>query len=331
MRIMVFDVPAENGGALSVLHEFYNEFNLDKENDYTFVLSLPELNETKHIKVLNFPWIKKSWIHRIYFDNFVAHKLIEKYNVDKVISLQNVVIPHTKVYQSLFVHNALPFSDYRFRMSDDMMLWTYQNIISKLIFKSIKKADHVIVQANWMKRVISKKLNICDEKIEVKKSKIDFEVTEVFTETKESLSTFFYPASGMIFKNHQVIVDACIQLKESGINDYNVIFTLNGTENKLIAKLYNIVKENKLPIKFVGSMKREEVMRMYSRSILIFPSFIETVGLPLVEAMKHNSPIIASELDYSCEVLTGYNHAFFFSYLNNLDLCRKMEHFITKI
>ena len=39
MRIMVFDVPAESGGALSVLHEFYNEFKLDQENEYIFVLN----------------------------------------------------------------------------------------------------------------------------------------------------------------------------------------------------------------------------------------------------------------------------------------------------
>ena len=59
MRIMVFDVPAEGGGALSVLHEFYNEFKLDLENEYIFVLSLPELEETSNIKVYDFLGLKE--------------------------------------------------------------------------------------------------------------------------------------------------------------------------------------------------------------------------------------------------------------------------------
>ncbi len=330
MRIMVFDVPAESGGALSVLHEFYNEFKLDQENEYIFVLSLPELEETTNIKVLRFSWIKKSWGHRLYFDHFIAPKLIKEYDIDQVLSLQNVIIPHTTVYQSVFVHNALPFSEYRFRLKEDKLLWVYQNIIGKNIIKSIKKADQVIVQTNWMKNKFVEKLNIYDEKIEVKQSKIDIEIKDHFRETKDSLSTFFYPASGVIFKNHKVIVDACLKLKEDGIDEYKVIFTLNGDENKQITELYNTVKDKQLPIEFVGSMKRDEVFGLYSKSILIFPSFIETVGLPLIEAQMHNTPIIAVRSDYSYEILTNYKNAHYFDCFSYTELSSRMGYFLTK-
>lgn len=325
MRIMVFDVPAESGGALSVLHEFYNEFKLDQENEYIFVLSLPELEETSNIKVLRFPWIKKSWGHRLYFDHFIAPKLIKEYDIDQVLSLQNVIIPHTAVYQSVFVHNALPFSEYRFRLKEDKLLWVYQNIIGKNIIKSIKKADQVIVQTNWMKNKFVEKLNIYDEKIEVKQSKIDIEIKDHFRETKDSLSTFFYPASGVIFKNHKVIVDACLKLKEDGIDEYKVIFTLNGDENKQITGLYTTVKEKHLPIEFAGSMQRDEVFRLYSKSILIFPSYIETVGLPLVEAMLHNTRIISSNCEYTLEVLNNYKEAVLFDCFDYIGLSELLK------
>jgi glycosyltransferase involved in cell wall biosynthesis len=328
MRIMVFDVPAESGGALSVLHEFYNEFKLDQENEYIFVLSLPELKETSNIKVLRFPWIKKSWGHRIYFDHFIAPKLIKEYKVDKVISLQNIKIPHTKVYQSVFVHNALPFSEYRFSFKENRLLWVYQNIIGKNIMKSIKRADHVIVQTNWMKKKCVEQLRVKPEKIEVQPPKIDIEVKKIFKQTKESTSTFFYPASGVVFKNHKVVVDACLMLKEEGITDYKVIFTLKGNENEHIINLYNISKKNDLPIKFIGSLTREEVFDFYAKSTLIFPSYVETVGLPLIEAKLHRTPTIVANCEYSREILHNYEKVKYFDYSNSVDLAAVMKQFI---
>ena len=331
MRIMVFDVPAESGEALSVLHEFYNGFKLDQENEYIFVLSLPELKETSNIKVLRFPWIKKSWGHRIYFDRIIAPKLIKKHKVDKVLSLQNIIIPHTKVYQSIFVHNALPFSEYRFSFIENRMLWVYQNIIGKNIMKSIKRADHVIVQTNWMKKKCVKQLGVKPEKIEVQPPKIDIEVKKIFKQTKESTSTFFYPASGVVFKNHKVVVDACLMLKKEGITDYKVIFTLKGNENEHIINLYNISKENELPIEFIGSLTREEVFDFYAKSTLIFPSYIETVGLPLLEAKMHDSLVIASDCEFAFEILRDYEKSHYFNPFDSKELALLMKAFITKL
>lgn len=325
MRIMVFDVPAESGGALSVLKDFYNEYKADQNNEYVFVVSKPKLEEAKNIKVLRYPWIKKSWLHRLYFDNFIAHKIIKKYKIDRVLSLQNIMIPHTKIYQSVFVHNALPFSEYKFKFFENRLLWIYQNILSRSIFKSIKKTDYIIVQTNWMKEKCIDQLNIKSDKVEVKPAKLDIEIKKAFQRNKNNLSTFFYPASGMFFKNHKAIIDACIKLNKQGVKDYNVILTLNGDENTHIVELYKKVIENKLPIQFIGSITREEVYEFYSKSILIFPSFIETVGLPLLEAKLHSSPIFVSDCAYAHEILINYKNVKFFNPFNSDELARLIE------
>lgn len=90
MRTLVYDVAADSGGAATVLQSFYEEFKKDTENEYIFVLSVYKLPETDNIKVLNFPEVKKSMLHRLYFDHFVAHKLVKKYKADRVLSLQNL-------------------------------------------------------------------------------------------------------------------------------------------------------------------------------------------------------------------------------------------------
>lgn len=331
MRIMVFDVPAENGGALSVLYDFYKEYKADQKNEYIFVLSLPELKGTSNIKVLRLPWIKKSWFHRLYFDHFIAPKLIRSYKIDKVISLQNIIIPHTSVYQSIFVHNALPFSEYRFSFKEDKLLWVYQNIIGKKIIKSIKKADQVIVQANWMKKNFVEQLNVNAEHVEIKQPKVNIKIKEPFRETKESLSTFFYPASGAIFKNHKIIVDACLKLREDGVNGYKVIFTLSGDENHHIAELYNLARDNHLPIEFVGNKQRDEVFQLYSKSVLVFPSYIETIGFPLVEARMHNTPILVADCQYSKEITKDQENITYFDPFDSSELVKLMKSLICKL
>jgi glycosyltransferase involved in cell wall biosynthesis len=317
MRIMVFNVAAEYGGALSVLHDYYNKFTKDEENEYVFILSTPDLQEVKNIKVIRFPWIKNSWLHRLFFDYFISHKLIKKFKIDRVLSLQNTIIPLTNIKQSVLIQNSLPFTKYKFTIIEDTLIWIYQNIIGKKIKKSIKKADHVIVQTDWMKRNLIEQLQLRSDKIEVQRPNIQLNATKVFEENKKNLSTFFYPASGLVYKNHILIVNTCLRLKEEAIEDYKVIFTLNGSENRHISKLYKIVKQNELPIEFVGVLEKEVVNEYYSKTVLLFPSYIETIGLPLLEAKMHKTPIIVSDCEYAHEALNDYETV---DYFNPFDL-----------
>jgi len=325
MKIMVFDVPAESGGALSVLHDFYNEYKKDSKNEYIFVVSTPKLKKISNIDVIHFPWIKKSWFHRLYFDYFVAPRLVKKHKVDEIFSLQNVIVPNVNKYQTVYVHNSLPFSEHRFSFTENRLLWIYQNIISKSIFKSIKKADKVIVQTNWMKSECIKKLNVKGSKLEVSPPKIQIYNVKKFNDKFEDIVTFFYPASGVTFKNHKLIVDACIKLRKISNVPYRVIFTLSGNENENIMEIYRIVREENLPIEFLGSLTRAEVFEYYSSSILLFPSYIESSPLPLTEARIHNTPILVSDYAFSHEILDGYSKADFFNAFDAEDLMKKMK------
>ena len=54
-------------------------------------------------------------------------------------------------------------------------------------------------------------------------------------------------------------------------------------------------EEKTLPIRFVGMMSREDLFAQYARSVLVFPSYIETIGLPLLEARSVGAPILAAD------------------------------------
>lgn len=263
---------------------------------------------------------KKSWFHRLYFEHFIAPKLIKRYKVDEVLSLQNILIPHTKAPQTVYVHNALPFSEYRFSILEDKLLWVYQNILGRLIVKSIKKANRVIVQTKWMKKVCIEKMGVDSEKIDVISPSINIDIEKFYEPNNDNIQTFFYPASAAVFKNHKIIVEACKILKEEKNNNFRVIFTLRGNENKHISKLYKETKENKLPIEFIGSISRDEVFDFYTKSVLLFPSYIETFGLPILEAKMHKGLILVSDSLFSREILQGYKNAYYFNSFDSKEL-----------
>lgn len=332
MNIMVFDVPAENGGALSILNDFYEEAKSYRSKDinWFFVVSKPEIQETYNIKVLRFPWVKKSWWHRLFFDHFIAPKLINKYNIDKALSFQNVIIPHTNVQQVLYVHQPLSFVKYKFSLKENKLFWIYQNIISLNIINSIKKADKVIVQTKWMKSACIEKSNVLSEKIKIVPPQINIDINNFFQPNEVTLSNFFYPAGVSSYKNHKIIIEACKKLLKESVKNYKIIVTLKGDENNHIYELYKEAKKYNLPIQFVGNLPREKVFDLYTKSILLFPSYIETFGLPLLEARLHKGLILASDSPFSHEILDGYENAHFFDPFNEIELARLIEDVLNK-
>lgn len=323
MRILVYDVAADSGGAATVLKSFYEEFLQDTENEYLFVLSVYELPETDHIRVLNFPWVKKSPLHRMYFDHFAAHRLVKRYHADKVLSLQNIELPHAGVPQIVYEHNALPFSEYRFKPWEALRPWMTQQILGRMMKGSIRRAEKVLVQTNWMKQEIVRQCGIPADKVEVKFPPVEMLKTGPYR-LDENCPVFFYPANASAYKNHRTFLEACKLLQKEGYQNYEVIWTVTGDENDGIRGVRREAEKLGLPIRFRGPMPRQELFDLYARSVLVFPSYIETIGLPLLEARSVGSWIVAADCLYARECVGDYERAEFFSVMDAVDLEMKM-------
>lgn len=326
MLIMVFDVPAEYGGALSILEEYYNRAKLDKNNNWIFIVSKPNLLSTSNVKIFRYPWVKKSWLHRVYFELLVAPKIVKSMKPERILSLHNLLVLFTKgVDQTVYVHQSIPFSEYRFKMFKDWKLWTYQNIIGKMIKASIINADHVIVQTQWMKNECIEATKINPQKIKVENPCSEIISLGQYSSSPDSNKTFFYPAGGSKYKNHQLIIDACKELHLRGITNYKVVLTLSENDSMITKKYYKQVEDYKLNFEFLGHMSKEDVFNWYTKSVLLFPSYIESSPLPLSEAKAHGTPIISTKCAFSKEILESYPNAYFFNYYDSLHLADLMQ------
>ena len=65
------------------------------------------------------------------------------------------------------------------------------------------------------------------------------------------------------------------------------------------------IANHDLKISNIGEVSHDEIINLYrSSTALIFPSTIESFGLPLLEASQLSLPIIASEKDFVRDVCT---------------------------
>ena len=126
----------------------------------------------------------------------------------------------------------------------------------------------------------------------------------------EYTNKFFYPALAYPYKNHQLIVDA-LKLIDKDL-EYEVNFTIKKDTLPYVESIYEDVMSNNLNVNFIGRTTLEETFNLYSESVLLFPSEIETFGLPLLEARLSKCIVIALNTPFAREILEGYNNAYLF-------------------
>lgn len=326
--IMIYDVHASESGALSILNDLYYQINLyqDKTIKWIFVISVPTFEEKENIIVKRFPWVKKNWAYRYYFEVVTTRCLLMEFKPDKIFSLQNKGISFFKKEQLVYLHLPFILTDHKFNLkTDGSKIWLYQNVISKSVFKSLRRVNVVIVQTNWMKQALIKKGKIMPERIFIQKPDISGNNVIKYVDTPESRKRFFYPATAFYYKNHITLLKALDYAQKKGMKDYEMIFTITGQENRYSRKLSKFVCEHKLNVQFRGEISRRQVFEIYAKSILIFPSYVESFGLPLLEARISNTFIIASDCSFSREILKGYEKAYYFPKLDYKCLANKLQ------
>jgi hypothetical protein len=186
----------------------------------------------------------------------------------------------------------------------------------------LNKKYLIIVQQNWIKEKFKKLYNhsnIIVARPHIKSQKIK--------RTISSKNNFFlYPALPRFQKNHYIIIKAIMHLiKNKGITNFKVFFTIKKDENIYARYIYFLSKKIK-QIVLLGRLNSTEMNFFYSRcKNLIFPSFLETWGLPLSEATNYNMNIFSANLPYAAETLANYHKICFFKHNDYVKLSKLIE------
>ena len=316
--IVVSAINFFEGGPLSILMDCLNELSSTKYSLYQIIILVhkKELFEDKifpnNIVFKEFPKSRKHYFYRLYYEYIYFKKISKKLNVHLWFSLHDISPRVEAKVKSVYCHNPTPF--YKIQIADIR----YPNLIlSSFFYKylyqiNIRSNDYVIVQQMWMKEIFCKIFNIELNKVIVA-SPIHKLYQSKILENKdlETNKVFFFPCLPRPFKNIDVLGRTCQLLHKFGIFNYQLLLTIDGTENtysKRIVERYKDIPQ----IKFLGRITRTEVFEIYQKcDVLLFPSLLETWGLPMSEFKQFNKPMFASNLPYAKETVGNYHKAIF--------------------
>lgn len=129
-------------------------------------------------------------------------------------------------------------------------------------------------------------------------------------------------------KPHKNLKNALLGFKELNNKDYKFIIVgkkegfITGDQD--VFNLVNQINTETEIVLFTGNINDQELYSWYKgASALVMPSFYEGFGLPIVEAMHFNIPIIASDIPVLREI--GKDYISYFNPFNPEDIKDKMS------
>lgn len=329
--IVISGVNMVEGGIFTILDNCLQKISTFSENKELKVIALVN-DKSKfnypNIEYIEFPKAKKSWFLRLYYEYLYFNKLSKKIKPDVWLSLHDVSPNVVAKKRFVYCHHPTiffkpTFKDWKF----DYKVGVF-SILYKYLFQiNITKNKAVFVQQHWIKREFENLFDL----------KNVFVTTPENVEEKDSIEVnlntnkihFFYPSFPRSFKNFELIAEAVKLLPDTIKNKIEVHLTLSENDNnysKYIVKKYNFK-----PLNFIGKISRAEVFGYYKKmDCLLFPSKLETWGLPLSEAKAFNKPILAANLAYAKETIGNYDLVHFFDIDNPQELANHISQFTNK-
>lgn len=270
-------------------HEFY--FFFDRKFDSKFIYG-----DNVTPIVIN-PPARHPFLYYLWFE-FGVKKALKKHKIDIFLSPDGYLSLGSDVKQIPVIHD-LSFVHY-----PDDLPFLNKKYVNYFFPKFAKKASKILTVSKYSKSDIEKSFGISKEKIVVAYNGIgEFfkpiseqkknETRSKFTEGKEY---FLFVSALHPRKNVTKLFQAFDQFKKE--TKSNVKLLMVGEKywwNKEIKQVFDEMTHQNEVI-FTGHIQSQELNNIYGSGLaLTYVSYFEGFGIPLVEAMKCELPIISSD------------------------------------
>ena len=270
--------------------QFY--FLFDRAYDASFIFAE---NVTP---VVLFPQSRHPILFRWWF-NFSVTRFLNKEKIDVFISPDGYLSLRTEVPQIAVIH------DLNFEHYPEDLLPHHSRYLRKYFPKFAQKANKIITVSEFSKKDIMLTYGISKEKIEVAYNGVDedFQVDNQASKAEPRYFLFvgsIHPRKNlkgvlMAFDRFKEITQSDIQLKVVGDPYY--------WSAEMIQALENV--KHKESVIFEPYASKEKLIALYQNALaLMFVSYFEGFGIPIIEAMACACPVVVAK-NTACEEIAG--------------------------
>lgn len=314
---------------------------LDGENEYLILLRKKDFDTITFKK--NFKKVLADFSWYGIKEQIKLPSLLNSLNVDLVH------FPHFNVpffYNGKFVVTIHDLIHQHFQMRrvtlHDPITYKIKQLGYKAIFRNaIKKSGKILVPSNYVKDLLVQEWGVVNEKIVVTPEAVDEKIISLIEnlkqhtspleiKTKNILEKFdirypyiFYVGNAHPHKNIEGLIKTFIILRKK-YQDLTLV--LSGSDHYFWQRIKQslVASPLKKDIIFTGAVSDEELVVLYRNArCFLMPSFEEGFGIPLLEAMSCECPVVSSNAGSLKEV--GGDAALYFDPGDKGDMIDKIN------
>lgn len=269
-------------------HEFFFLFDRPYSNKFIYGKNVTPLilSPPSRHPILWYIWFEYS-----------VKRALNKINADIFVSPDGYLSISSKRKSLAVIH------DLNFEHFPDQFSWTYKNYYQHYFPKYAKKSDRIVTVSEYSKNDIIQTYRVAAEKIDVAyngantnfKPLSASEKTMSRNEFARGCNYFIYIGALLPRKNVARLLDAFDRYKEQTRN--NIKLVIVGAKMFNTSDIENTYNEMKYKdeVIFTGRLAQDKMGKALGGALaLTYVSYFEGFGIPLVEAMFAEVPIITS-------------------------------------
>ena len=288
--MILFDASRINTGGGKVLLEYFMDRNKERDN---IVYLLDNRLNTSLVESGNYKYLIKNK------NSFLPSKIKLILNKKKAkyfsfINIPSILLALFQVEQIVYIHNTYIFKN-------KSMKFVYIRFLIKLaIFLDKRITFHV--QTKTVKDNFQETFNFKNIKIMPFYDSDKLKKYQILHASNIFIYDFIYLGLPSDHKNHELLLDALEIIPKNIV--FNIAMTVPKHEDRLLDKINKHNLTSHITIINLGLLSYNEAIESLAKSkCLIFPSLLETYGLPLIEAQIVGLDILASKLSYVNDVI----------------------------
>lgn len=305
------------GGTLTILNDCLRELSqLVHSEDWRVVALVHDrrLADYPGIEYIEIPWSVRSWAHRLWCEYVTMYGISKRIgDIDLWLSLHDTTPRVRARHQAVYCHNSYPFFRWKWHH-----LWQNYRIVCFALFTrwfyriNLHRNDFVIVQSDWFRDAFRQMFGVKNVVVFPPNSILHYPLSIVNCQL--SIVNFLYPAYPDVHKNMECLCEAARLLEhEVGTSRFEVLLTTDTNFNRYSRWLHQKWGDVK-SIRFCGFLSKDELNNLYSTvGCLVFPSQVETWGLPISEFAATGRPMLLADMPYAHETAAGSSQTAFFN------------------